>query len=153
MGMQTITQSISTHVIGFVESLRRQLCDGDFSARHRVRPEDFTRQRQLTFPVVMLFILQKTVKSIQRHLHEFLDELAGGGMFEPVTASAWTHARAKLKHTAFMELNAQTVLTEPTTTGLDEQTLGNEHPQQINYAVAFHALKDQLLALLYIERP
>lgn len=38
-------------------------------------PEDFTRQRQLSFPVVMLFILQKTVKSIQRHLHEFLDEL------------------------------------------------------------------------------
>src|SRR5947209_14391994 len=110
MGMQTITQSLSTHVVGFVQALRRHLCDGDFSARHRVRPEDFTRQRQLTFPVVMLFILQKTVKSIQRHLHEFLDELAGGGMFEPVTASAWTHARAKLKHTAFMELNAQTVL-------------------------------------------
>jgi len=58
----------------------------------------------------VLFILQKTVKSIQRHLHEFLDELAGGGIFEPVTASAWTHARAKLKHTAFIELNAQTVL-------------------------------------------
>jgi len=110
MGMQTITQSISTHVVGFVESLRRHLCDGAFSARHRVRPEDFTRQRQLTFPVVMLFILQKTVKSIQRHLHEFLDELAGGGIFEPVTTSAWTHARAKLKHTAFIELNAQTVL-------------------------------------------
>ena len=110
MGMQTITQSLSTHVVGFVQALRRHLCDGVFSARHRVRPEDFTRQRQLTFPVVMLFILQKTVKSIQRHLHEFLDELAGGGMFEPVTASAWTHARAKLKHTAFMELNAQTVL-------------------------------------------
>jgi len=110
MGMQTITQSISTHVVGFVESLRRHLCDGDFSARHRVRPEDFTRQRQLTFPIVMLFILQKTVKSIQRHLHEFLNELAGGGIFEPVTASAWTHARAKLKHTAFIELNAQTVL-------------------------------------------
>ena len=52
-----------------------------------------------------------------------------------------------------MELNAQKVLTEPTTTALDEQTLGNEHPQQINRAVAFHALKDQLLALLYSERP
>src|SRR5436309_3483461 len=133
MGMQTITQSISTHVIGFVEALRRHLCDGNFSARHRARPEDFTRQRQLTFPVVMLSILQKTVKSIQRHLHEFVDELAGGGIFEPVTASTWTHAQAKLKHTAFMELNAQKVLTEPTTTALDEQTLGNEHPQQINH--------------------
>jgi len=110
MGMQAITEHISTHVIGFVESLRRQLCDQDFSLRHRVRPEDFTRHRQLTFPVVMLFILQKTVKSIQRHLHEFLNELAGGELFEPVSASAWSHARAKLKHTAFIELNEKTVL-------------------------------------------
>jgi hypothetical protein len=110
MGMRTITQSISIHVISLIQTLRRQLCDAQFIARHRVRPEDFTRQRQLMFPVVMLFVLQKTVKSIQRHLHEFLDELAGGGVFEPVTAGAWTHARAKLKYTAFIELNQVTVL-------------------------------------------
>ena len=110
MGMRTIIESIPAHVIGFIEKLRQQLCDVQFSARHRVRPEDFTRQRQLTFPIVMLFVLQKTVKSIQRHLHEFLNELAGGQLFEPVTAGAWTHARAKLKHTAFIELNQSTVL-------------------------------------------
>jgi hypothetical protein len=34
--------------------------------RHRVRPQDFTRQRQLTFPLLMLFVLQQTVKSIPR---------------------------------------------------------------------------------------
>jgi hypothetical protein len=58
----------------------------------------------------MLFVLQKTVKSIQRHLHEFLDELADGQWLEPVTAGAWTHARAKFKHTAFIEWNQQVVL-------------------------------------------
>jgi hypothetical protein len=58
----------------------------------------------------MLFILQKTVKSLQRHLHEFLNELAGDEMFEPVTARAWTHARVKLKYTAFIELNQEVVL-------------------------------------------
>ena len=110
MGMRTIIESIPSHVVGFIETLRQQLCDADFSGHHRVRPEDFTRQRQLTFPLVMLFTLQKTVKSIQRHLHEFLDQLAGEELFEPVTAGAWTHARAKLKHTAFIELNAQSVL-------------------------------------------
>lgn len=103
-------ETISTHVIGIIETLRRQLCDHSFIARNRVRPEDFTRQRQLTFPVVMIFTLQKTVKSLQRHLHEFLDELAGGDLFESVTAGAWTHARAKLKHTAFIELNRDCVL-------------------------------------------
>lgn len=79
-------------------------------ARHRVRVEDFTRERQLTFPIVMLFTLQKTAKSIQRHLHEFLNELSSGDLFEPVTPGAWTHARAKLKHTAFIELNERCVL-------------------------------------------
>lgn len=103
-------ESIAVSVAELVESLRRRLCAGSFCARHRGRPEDFTRQRQLTFPIIMLFTLQKTVKSLQRHLHEFLDELAGGGVFEPVTAGAWTHARAKLKHTAFIELNRDCVL-------------------------------------------
>ena len=110
MGMRPVLATIPTALITLVETLRRRLCDGDFIARHRVRPEDFTRQRQLTFPVVMLFVLQKTVKSIQRHLHEFLGELAGEAVFEPVTAGAFTHARAKLKHTAFIELNQQVVL-------------------------------------------
>lgn len=110
MGMRTIIESIPVRVVGLIQSLRRQLCDADFSARHRVRAEDFTRQRQLTFPVVMLFVLQKTVKSVQRHLHEFLDELAGDDVFEPVTPGAWTHARGKLKHTAFIELNRGSVL-------------------------------------------
>ena len=110
MGMRTLLQSIPAHVVTLIQTLRRQLCDVDFSLRHRVRPEDFTRQRQLTFPIVMLFTLQKTVKSIQRHLHEFLEELAGQSLFEPVTPGAFTHARAKLKHTAFIELNRSSVL-------------------------------------------
>jgi hypothetical protein len=103
---ETIWSGVGT----FLESLRDRLCAGDFMSRHRVRPVDFTRQCQLTFPVIMIFTLQKTVKSLQRHLHEFLDELAGGDLFEPVTAGAYTHARAKLKHTAFIELNQACVV-------------------------------------------
>jgi hypothetical protein len=108
--MRTILESVPVHLTQLVETLRTWLCDPQFVSRHRLRPEDFTRQRQLTFPVVMLFVLQKTVKSIQRHLHELLDELAAGQLFEPVSAGAWTHARAKLKHTAFIELNQQVIL-------------------------------------------
>ena len=119
MGMRAIIESFPTHVIDLIQKLRRQLCDLQFTQRHRVRPEDFTRERQLTFPVVMLFVLQKTVKSIQRHLHELLNELAGEGVFEPVTAGAWTHARAKLRHTAFIELNQTTVL--PSAYGVESE--------------------------------
>ena len=108
--MRSILYDIPAHLITLVEALRLKLRDPKFLARHRVRPQDFTRNRQLTFPVLMLFILQKTVKSIQRHLHEFLDDLAQGEIFEPVTSGAVTHARAKLKDTAFIELNCDCVL-------------------------------------------
>jgi len=110
MGMQTAIHDIPHHLITLVEALRAKLRDPDFLARHRVRPQDFTRQRQLTFPLLMLFVLQQTVKSIQRHLHEFLDTLAQGQLFEPLTSGAVTHARAKLKESAFSELNRDCVL-------------------------------------------
>jgi hypothetical protein len=115
MGMRTILSSTPAYLTNVIERLRRCLVAPDFIARHRVRAEDFTRHRQLTFPVVMLFVLQKTVKSIQNHLHEFLNKLAGEEVFESVSPGAWTHARAKLKHTAFIELNKEVVL--PVLTG------------------------------------
>jgi hypothetical protein len=110
MGMRTIIHDIPNGLVTLVETLRARLCDALFLGRHRVRTEDFTRHRQLTFPVVMLFTLQKTVKSIQNHLHEFLDQLADGQLFRPVTPGAWTKARAKLKHSAFIELNRDCLL-------------------------------------------
>lgn len=110
MGMRTILEPIPEYLTALVNKLRARLLAPDFVARHRMRPQDFTRHRQLSFPIIMLFVLQKTVKSIQNHLHEFLKELAGPELFEPVTAGAVTHARAKLKHTAFIELNEQIVL-------------------------------------------
>lgn len=108
--MRTITERIPDCVVTFIEKLRVELCDAQFLDRHRMRRQDFTRDCQLTFPVVMLFILQKTAKSIQRHLHEFLNRLAGDELFEPLSAGAVTHARAKLKHTAFVELNNEVVV-------------------------------------------
>jgi hypothetical protein len=106
----TVLETIPGSIVAFIETLRDELCDPAFIKRHRFRDQDFTRERQLTFPVVMLFILQKTAKSIPRHLHELLELIAGETSIGPVSAGAWTHARAKLKHTAFVELNADIVL-------------------------------------------
>lgn len=108
--MPTELESIPESLITFIQRLRHELCDPEFIKRHRFRDQDFTRQRQLTFPVVMLFILQKTAKSIQRHLHELLELIAGESAGQPVSAGAWTRARAKLKHTAFVELNSDIAL-------------------------------------------
>ena len=110
MGMRTKLQDVPKYLITLIEDIRAKLHDPEFRARHRVLDQDFTRNRQLTFPVIMLFVLQKTVKSIQKHLHEFFEELSQGDWFQTLTPGAVTHARAKLKPSAFVELNQQVVL-------------------------------------------
>ena len=93
-----------------IQTLRTLLGDGGFVARHRSSPRVFTRQRKLPFDRVMLLILQKTLKSIQLHLHEFFERLGRGAALLAATPGAWTQARAKLRHSAFIELNHMALL-------------------------------------------
>ena len=93
-----------------IETLRARLADARFWARHRTTPRAFTRQRKLPFDRVVLLVLQKTLKSLQLHLHEFFERLAGGAAEQAASPGAWTQARAKLRHSAFIELNEAAVL-------------------------------------------
>ena len=96
--------------IRIIETVRALLADASFLARHRATPRAFTRQRKLPFNRVMLLVLQKTLKSLQLHLHEFFERLAHGAPWSAATPGAWTQARAKLRHSAFIELNEVAVL-------------------------------------------
>jgi hypothetical protein len=91
-----------------VATTRRLLGSANFAARHKGRPEDFTRRRRLDFMNTVVLLLQKTVRSAQLHLNEFFERL--GGSWFCVSASAWSQARLKLSHTAFVELNEQAIL-------------------------------------------
>jgi len=91
-----------------VERMRSLIAEPCFLLRHRLNNKVFTRRRHLSFDVVVALILQKTLKSIQLHLREFFAILGGGA--HTVTAGAWTQARAKLRHTAFIELNKVAVI-------------------------------------------
>lgn len=91
-----------------ITTIRRVLGEPGFCQRHRGRPQDFTRQRHLGFVRTVVFLMQKTVRSVQLHLHEFFERL--GEDWASVTASAWSQARLKLRHTAFVELNQRAVL-------------------------------------------
>jgi hypothetical protein len=108
--VRTVLTAVPSALVSLILALRLRLGDPSFLARHRVRPEDFTRRRKLPFLFVMLFILQKTVRSVQRHLHDFLEQVADKMDLEGATLGALTHARAKLKHTAFIELSQECVL-------------------------------------------
>lgn len=77
-----------------------------FKVQHRASEKYFTRLRKLCFSVLIILIIRKSVKSMQLILNELSEELDT----EPVTAAAFTKARAKLKHTAFIELNREAVV-------------------------------------------
>ena len=60
----------------------------------------------MTFELVLVMVLRKSVKSLQNVVNEAMSWLG----VETVTASAYSQARYKLKHTAFIELNQKAVV-------------------------------------------
>jgi len=88
-----------------IEENRSMIESEWFKEQHRKVKEAFTRVRKLTFPVIIVFILQKGVKSLQLRLNEWFDDLG----CETVSNSAFTQARANLSHTAFIALNNRNV--------------------------------------------
>jgi hypothetical protein len=109
LGMQH-ELDLKKRALTLLAGLRQQLLAPDLCARHRRRPQDFTRECILTFPVLMLFLLQKSLKSLQARLHEFFWQMAGSTDTPMTSPGALTHARAKLSPGAFIELNQTAVL-------------------------------------------
>lgn len=93
-----------------IQALRRRLREPAFRDRHRRDPKAFTRQRILAFPIVVLCLLQQSAKSLQLHLNEFLDQWPDGPTESPVSPGAFTRARAKLRPSAYVELNTEVLL-------------------------------------------
>ncbi|WP_261344000.1 IS4 family transposase [Candidatus Uabimicrobium amorphum] len=79
-----------------------------FKKMHRKNEKDFTRERKLPFSRLMVFMIRKSIKSIQNRLNEFVKDLLTN--FTTVTSGAYTKARKKLNYTAFIELNKQAVV-------------------------------------------
>jgi len=91
-----------------VQTTRELIQDESFCQRHRACEKDFTRRRKLPFVHVVVLLLQKTVRSIQVHLHDFFAALAPD--LPTAKASSWCEARLKLRHSAFIELNERAIL-------------------------------------------
>lgn len=102
--------------------MRQLLGEVSFTRRHKRRPEDFTRRRCFGFMNTVVLLLQKSVRSLQLRLNEFFDRLDQS--LEPASASAWSQARLKLAHTAFIELNQQAVV-EPFYAGAGQTWRGH----------------------------
>lgn len=84
--------------------LTRKIHDPAFIAAHRTDPRHFTRNRRITFPVLIGFLLGAFKGNLQSLLNDFLGLLTG---VEGQLAgrSALSQARYKLLASAFTELN------------------------------------------------
>ena len=89
-----------------IEASRALINNDDFRSRHRTSERYFTRCRKLTFVVMMLLLLRKSVKSLQCVINELFIALG----LESVTAAAFSRARQHICHTAFIELNEKAVV-------------------------------------------
>ena len=93
---------------GTIQTTRELIHHELFCCRHRSSDRHFTRRRKLPFANVMVMLLQKTVRSVQLHLHDFFAGLMVAG--QSASPSSWCEARLKLRHTAFIELNQRAIL-------------------------------------------
>jgi len=72
--------------------------------RFRVRATAFTRERVLTWPVVIMVMLRGQKVSLQTAVNKFFSAL--GEVWRVVTASAYRQARQKVQPEMFVHLNA-----------------------------------------------
>jgi hypothetical protein len=81
-----------------------------FINQHRQSPTDFTRKRKLSFPVLILFLINLIKGSYQDELDHFFKAIFKFDVPKRfVTKAALAKARMKLKFEAFIELNSQLV--------------------------------------------
>ena len=84
------------------------MADDQFVNRSKRQTQDFTRDRILNFRTMVVLMLAKSSKSLQNSMNNFLPKL---DLSQPtVSKGAYTKARKKLKHTAFIELNQKAVV-------------------------------------------
>lgn len=89
-----------------IETSRELIENEGFKNRNRKAETMFTRVRCLPFALVLVMILRKSTKSLQCIVNETTSSLG----LEEISASAYSQARYKLKHTAFIELNQKAIV-------------------------------------------
>ena len=83
-----------------------QIHSSKFIQQHKLEIQYFTRNRILNFQILFVTIMRKSVKSLQIVLNELFMDSHINTM---VINSAFTQARQKLSHTAFLTLSQDIV--------------------------------------------
>lgn len=91
-----------------VTVLQEKTSSQELKEKYRKRETDFTRERKLTYKIMLLLLLQKWVKSLQLRLNELVLTLEE--RIQTLTAQAFSKAREKLTPEVFLELNKEVLI-------------------------------------------
>jgi hypothetical protein len=89
-----------------IARIKRELLSGEVLKRFRVQATDFTRQRVLSWQVVIGMMLRGHKVSLQTAVTKFFSAI--GELWRVVTASAYRQARQKVHPEVFVHLNEAT---------------------------------------------
>jgi hypothetical protein len=92
-------------LIQVIQKLTDKIHSNEFLHAHRQNSVDFTRNRTLTFPRLVSFMLNAINGSIQTELSRFFQVLDDSPVsLVTVSTAAFCKARKKLSHSAFKDL-------------------------------------------------
>ena len=101
---------LSETCANLVEFIQKIIFAPDFIQRNRCQTTDFSRNRKLPLPALILFFCNLIKSSYQPELNKFWKILSGTVVAKNVVSkAALCKARKKLKSEAFVELNTKTV--------------------------------------------
>lgn len=101
-----LARKILKNCAKILKNVKELMYSKDFLCRHRKSKEHFTRKATLTFPILILFLMNLLKNSLNSELNQFLK--LGTQCLDAkcrVVKSAFTKARKKFSYTAFIELN------------------------------------------------
>ena len=95
---------------GLIEFLKEIINSSDFINKHRQSASDFTRQRKLTFPILLFFLINMIKGSYQDELDHFFKSIFSFDVAKRIVSkAAFAKARMKLGYEALVELNSKMV--------------------------------------------
>lgn len=84
--------------------------DESSKENYRKNKKAFTRHRKLSFSQAVLFMLRKSMKSLQNSLNEFFSEIDDNET--TITSSAYSQMRKNLSHRIFIDINKKAIIDE-----------------------------------------
>jgi hypothetical protein len=105
-----MVHSLTSSYANIINALARHLSSRELMEKSRLDPRHFTRERKLTFPVILSFLLSSVQGAVQSELNTFFADLRNRvESIRKVSAQAFSEARYKISSRVFDDVNRELI--------------------------------------------